>query len=252
MRANSFWLLFILLTFIITLPISWLGLAKADFFYPIIYDSIDIDAHIQRYAPRNQFNKMGFESTSKQERIDLFHGVVTAIHDKGNGLESLTYMARSPGVSKDSRSNQEQVILFTDAEVTHLKDVANLLEKVKPWILVALELWFLCVVWIIWKRMKLPSSPRLFLLSLIWLVIALLVLLSGPEHIFNQLHVWAFPEENQWFFFYEDSLMSTMMKAPLLFGVISAIWCAISILLTVILFRLMRPVLLLRRKGVYE
>jgi hypothetical protein len=30
-----------------------------------------------------------------------------------------------------------------------------------------------------------------------------------------------FPEGHQWFFYYQDSLMSTLMKAPYLFGYIA-------------------------------
>jgi len=32
------------------------------------------------------------------------------------------------------------------------------------------------------------------------------------------LHVLIFPADHQWFFYYQDSLMSTLMKAPDLFA----------------------------------
>jgi len=44
----------------------------------------------------------------------------------------------------------------------------------------------------------------------------------GPENVFNQLHIWVFPKENEWFFYYQDSLMSTLMLAPTLFGWIAS------------------------------
>ena len=91
MRSNFLWLLFLLSTFIVTLPVSWWGMAKVDFFYSSLYDNIGIDSHIKRYAPRNRFNKTEFEKTTKAERVDLFHSVVEAIHNKGIGLDSLSY-----------------------------------------------------------------------------------------------------------------------------------------------------------------
>ncbi len=85
MRSNFLWLLFLLTTFIVTLPVSWWGMSKADFFYSSLHDSIGIDSHIQLFAPRNRFNKTEFEKTTKDERLTLFHGVVTAIHNKRTG-----------------------------------------------------------------------------------------------------------------------------------------------------------------------
>lgn len=238
MRSNSLWLLFLLLTFLVTLPISWWGIAKADFFYSSLHDSIGIDKHIQRYAPRNRFDKLGFEETTKAERLTLFNGVVTAIHNKGQGLDSLAYIRNS---------NKESINLFTEAEVIHLKDVANLLEKIKPVIIVVLLFWLATILWVFFKRIKLPSAKRFSLLALLLLTVVVVILSFGPEKVFNQLHIWAFPDNHQWFFYYEDSLMSTMMKAPDLFAYISIIWGFISILLTVILLKFMHLFQLLRR-----
>ncbi len=238
MRSNFYWLLFLLLTFIVTLPISWWGLAKADFFYSSLHDSIGIDSHIQRFAPRNRFNKTEFEKTTKDERLALFHGVVTAIHNKGSGLDSLAYI-------RDS--NKESVTLFTEAEIIHLKDVANLLEKLKPVVIGMISIWLVLMLWVFIKRIKFPSAKRFSLLVLVLLSSVVLVLSFGPEKVFNQLHIWAFPDNHQWFFYYEDSLMSTMMKAPYLFAYISAIWVFLSILLTIILLKSLHLIQLSRR-----
>jgi len=238
MRSNFLWLLFLLFTFMVTLPISWLGMAKADFFYSSLYDSIGIDSHIQRYAPRNRFNKAEFEKTTRDERLILFHGVVKAIHDKGSGLESLAYI---------QHSNKEKVPLFTEAEVIHLKDVANLIEKSKSITTVVILIWLASILWLLFKRIKLPSAGRFGLLALASLGSLALILSLGPEKVFNQLHIWAFPDNHQWFFYYEDSLMSTMMKAPDLFAYISVIWGLLSGLLTVILLKSMHLIQLSRR-----
>lgn len=227
MKNNLFWLFFLLLTFVVTLPLSWWGLAKADFFYPVLHDSIGIDKHIEKYAPKNQLGKTGFEKTSKPERVGLFHGIVEAIHDKGDGLEGLTYT-----------SGQQQIALLTEAEILHLKDVAILLEKLKPVVITAFIIWIILLLMLFLKKMPMASAKQ-FLLSVLVLLFASIVVLSfGPEKLFNQLHIWAFPDNHQWFFYYEESLMSTMMKAPDLFGYIAAIWVLISSVMTAILIKL--------------
>ena len=242
MKVKILWALFLLLSFILTLPISWWGLAKVDFFYSTLHDSIRIDAHIQQYAPKNRFNKKGFEKTSKEERVVLFHGVVVAIHDEGNGLDSLSYSRPNNKNISDNKT-----LLFTDAEVTHLKDVANLLDNLKPVVLIVALVWLASIFWILLKRIRLPSAKQLLISSFAWLAVVGAILLAGPEKVFNQLHIWVFPKDHQWFFYYEESLMSTFMKAPELFGYISAIWFFISLLLTIILFKLMHLLQSLRR-----
>lgn len=64
------------------------------------------------------------------------------------------------------------------------------------------------------------------MLTLVGLVAAIgaVLLIVGPEKVFNQLHIWVFPDDHQWFFYYQDSLMSTMMFAPHLFGWIGLAW----------------------------
>jgi hypothetical protein len=57
------------------------------------------------------------------------------------------------------------------------------------------------------------------------------VLAIGPRRVFYRMHEWVFPPENPWFFYYQDSLMSTMMKAPHLFGAIAPVLLALGLLL---------------------
>ena len=47
-----------------------------------------------------------------------------------------------------------------------------------------------------------------------------LIALIGFEAVFYQLHEWVFPANNQWFFYYQESLMTTLMQAPNLFAYI--------------------------------
>ncbi len=228
------WGLFLILSFIITLPISWWGLAKADFAYSYWHDAINISAHIDRYAPRNIKNKLHFELTTKEERVDLFHQTILAIQNNGEGLSALKYQ---------DKTTQQQVSLYTQAEVIHLKDVAHLLSTLK-WLVLGLLVFWLFLVVILWqKKIRLPTVKQLFLSTVLILTLCGAILLLGPEVIFNQLHVWVFPDEHQWFFYYEESLMSTMMKAPDLFAYIAGVWGLLSLIFTLLILTLVKSVL---------
>ena len=100
MKNKLLWGGFLLLTFLITLPISWGVLAKANFLYPTLHDVIGIDIHIKTYAPKNRQNRLGFENTSKDDRFRLFQGIVDAIHSKGEGLSTLSYLTVHQGVTQ--------------------------------------------------------------------------------------------------------------------------------------------------------
>jgi len=219
------WGLFLLLTFVVTLPATWWVLSKADFFYSPLYDNIGIAEHIAKYAPKNQLGHMDFEKTTKAERVELFHGIVEAINHHGVGLKKLFY--------KDT-SEQLQPLL-TLAEVTHLQDVANLLDKLKPLVLGLILIWLAILIFLWRKRIPLPSIKEMIISASIVLALMGSVLFIGPEKVFNQLHIWVFPDNHQWFFYYEESLMSTMMKAPDLFAYIAGIWGLLSLFGSMIL-----------------
>ncbi|MCK5665744.1 MAG: DUF1461 domain-containing protein [Thiotrichaceae bacterium] len=222
-----FWGLFLVFSFIITLPASWWALSKVDFGYDFLYDRIGISAHIDRYVPRNNKNKKDFVLTTKAERVHFFHVIAEAIHNKGEGLVELSY----------SSKNKK---LLTNAEVVHLQDVANLLDKLEIILWVALILWLVVLIILRFKRIKLPPANQLLISTVIITLVFTVVLSFGPEMIFNQLHVWVFPDNHQWFFYYEESLMSTMMKAPDLFAYIAGIWALLSLILTIFLLQFLK------------
>ncbi|WP_299879634.1 DUF1461 domain-containing protein [uncultured Cocleimonas sp.] len=238
MKSKLLWGGFLLLTFLITLPITWGVLAKVNFLYPALHDAIGIDKHIARYAPKNRKNKLGFENTSKEERSRLFLGIVDAIHAHGEGLSSLSYMSKQNGTT-------QSIPLLTDPEVVHLKDVAVLLDKLKPVVLLLIICWLLIIVLFKIRKVALPTTSQFLISALIMILLIGLVMLLGPEKIFNQLHIWVFPDNHQWFFYYEDSLMSTMMKAPVIFAYIVAIWVCLSIILTSLILKLLKSKILL-------
>ncbi|MDZ7747429.1 MAG: hypothetical protein U5K43_00040 [Halofilum sp. (in: g-proteobacteria)] len=51
----------------------------------------------------------------------------------------------------------------------------------------------------------------------------------GPVDLFYWLHEQVFPPDHQWFFHYQESLMSMMMRAPDLFGAIAVLWLALTL-----------------------
>lgn len=220
---NILWGLFLLLTFVITLPASWWALSKVDFAYSFLYDQIGISEHIAIYAPRNNKNKNEFEFTPKAERVALFHGIVNAINNNGKGLVQLDY----------KNQKNQRIGLLTVAEIIHLRDVSNLLNKLKPLALGVLAVWLIIMIILRLKRIKLPPAKQLLVSTLIILIIfSVILVFIGAEKVFNQLHIWVFPNNHQWFFYYEESLMSTMMKAPDLFAYIAGLWTLLSIAFT--------------------
>ena len=60
---------------------------------------------------------------------------------------------------------------------------------------------------------------------------ALMVVVIGAKDVFYALHEWVFPSDHQWFFFYQDSLMSTMMKAPDFFGYVAAALVSLALII---------------------
>jgi hypothetical protein len=202
--------------------LSWRFLATVDFLFPVFYEALAIEAHIERFGPENRY-KTGFETTTREERLRLFSAIVKSIHDSGRGLESLEY-----------RNAQGQPIdwLLRPPEVAHLQDVANLVDRLAPigWLAVAWTgIHLLLIGWFGWK---VPGLKKLLGASLAaTLGAVLLVLAIGPKRVFYRMHEWIFPPENPWFFYYQDSLMSTMMKAPDLFGAIAAVILALGLAL---------------------
>ncbi|VAW46235.1 hypothetical protein MNBD_GAMMA04-283 [hydrothermal vent metagenome] len=232
-------ILLILLLFWIALFFAWQTLSAVHFFYPIIYDALDIGAVIQQYGPLNVY-KSDFEQTARAQHIQLFSEIVNAINQSGQGLAQIVYY---------DRHGQEVDTLLRVPEVVHLQDVANLLDSLRTasyWIILA---WLLGVLFFKVKQWLLERIGY----SILWVLggligVATVVVLYDAQAIFYALHTMVFPEGNQWFFYYQESLMTTLMKAPDIFAVMAALLVSVAFFYFVLMLWLMNKYLGLERR----
>lgn len=199
--------------------LAWGSLRTVDFAYPLLYRALDIDTHIAQYGPQNRF-KHGFEFTSHSQRLALFGEIVDAIHSSGQGLEQIRY----------TDGQGRSITLLRQPEVIHLRSVARLIDRLAwvSWGMLAGLLVSLAVLRA--GRMPPPRAARVAGWSLGVVVAAIVfTLVYGPEDVFNTLHTWVFPAGEQWFFYYQESLMTTLMKAPDIFAAIAVLWLLLAL-----------------------
>jgi len=215
------WTILLLSALPASLLTGWQLLVSTDFLYPLWYDVIGIDRTIAEYGPKNRYRDH-FEVTTREERTRLFAAIVAGIHDGGQGLETLTY--------HDALGNPVAPLL-RPPEITHLRDVARLVDGMYRLGIGAAMVWLIALVWL-W-RLRLPPPPlgRYFAgLGLLAVVSMLAVVVIGTKKVFYTAHTLIFPAGHQWFFYYEESLMTMLMKAPDLFAAIAAEWLLLTAL----------------------
>lgn len=220
--------LFVTAALLGALFVAWRLVASVDYLYPALYEPAGIGAHIDRFAPENRYRN-GFAKTTRDERQRLFAAIGRSIRDDGRGLESLSY---------HDPSGQRLGSLLRPPEIVHLRDVARLVGILELAGMVALLVLALQIVVLRRRRRRLPPARRMLMMTGAgFLVTVIAVLLIGAKKVFYALHDLIFPAENQWFFYYQDSLMSTMMKAPDFFAYVAATLAVIAIgLLWLMLF----------------
>lgn len=222
MRINSpLWIVFLLGHWLSCGFIAWNLLASVNFGYATAYDWLDIDQHIATYGPQNR-NRQDFETTDKDQHLDLFAQINHAVHSAPQQLYTIEFQpAKGPSQT-----------LLTKPEAVHLTDVAILIDKVFILGWISLGATFIGVLPLWRRRARLPRPSRVFASVVGSVVVAMAIVFAvGPKKVFYYLHTWAFPPEHPWFFYYQDSLMTTLMKAPDLFGFIAAILLGLWLLL---------------------
>lgn len=215
------WPLFFTCQLIALALVSWHLLAQFHFAYPAGYTLLNLDQHIAEYAPQNRY-KQQFESTTPADHWRLFGEITDAVQNSGKGLGDIRYPLPSGQTTP----------LMHEAEVVHLQDVANLIDVFYATGVSCLFMWLGLIALTYWQRLVPPASKYILLGFLAaTLVIALAIVLIGPTAVFYWLHVQVFPEGHQWFFYYEESLMTTLMKAPDIFAFIALLLVALLITL---------------------
>jgi hypothetical protein len=220
------WLLLCLLLLVQAIYFSWLLLAPRDFLYGRWYQVMDIDQAILRYAPLNYY-KQDFAKTDRNEHIRLFHKITRAI----DGDETHRHTQLSTLSYQDPQGKAIDT-LMREPEVQHLMDVGKLVDNFKRFSLMSLVVSAALLFFLYRQRSAFPGLKILGTSFAILIgAITLLIFLLGPVKVFYQLHLWLFPPQHQWFFYYQESLMTTFMQAPMLFGYIAAALVALAILI---------------------
>jgi len=199
--------------------------------YAFWYQQLGIEAHIAKFAPQNRQGKSGFESTDYESRYQLFAGISEAVNNGGEGLRSLSY------TSTDGSTQ----LLLTDPEAVHLEDVAKLIDLLVPMGWVALALLVVLAVAARVGKMVLPGIGKsLLTLIIIAMLCASVIFAVGAHDVFKAMHEMVFPDDHQWFFYYQDSLMTTLMKAPDIFFAIGAAWAILASVIYLVLTLLLQ------------
>ena len=243
---QTLWLTWALTLLICCLGISWQVSKSVNFSYSFWYQQLSIDKTIANNVLKNIHGKRDFPINDANLHQEKFIDIVNAIHQQGRGLKEISY-----------QNAQGQVRQFlTVSEIQHLQDVANLLDKVVKisWVsvLCLISIFFIyyhnsitksyAVSQVASKRLSfiaiatIPSAKqKLMSVFASCLLIVAILSLWGFTSVFYYLHTVVFPADHQWFFYYYDSLMSTIMKAPEIFAAIAGQLAIVALFLAVVI-----------------
>lgn len=232
------WCVFALALLVFALGISWQVSKTSNFLYDFWYQTLDIQQVINKSVPKNSQGKRDFPINNSQLHEKKFADIVQAIHQHGDGLAEICYVNHQ-GISRK---------LLTPSEVQHLQDVANLLDSISHYWWGNLFLLLSLLVFycrkpknytalnarqlLIKSTRKLPTGKQKFLtLAGFVLCIAALLGILGFTEVFYYLHTVVFPANHQCFFYYNDSLMASLMKAPDIFAAIAMQLVVVALLI---------------------
>lgn len=208
---------------LLALYFSWMANAAVGYGYSWLYQWMDIDRHIEYFAPQNRF-RQGFEKVSADGHVQAFNEIVRSVHSQGKGLADIEYLVEGKAIP-----------LLHRAEIIHLQDVANLIDTIHYLAFFSALTFFITVFignrYFHQQGMRADAKGVLVIFAVLMVSLASAVFIVGPKDVFYQMHIWVFPDNHQWFFYYQDSLMSTMMKAPDLFAGIAAQIVLLALLL---------------------
>ena len=210
------------------LYVSWQVLSQANFLYDQIYEHNNLEAHVNEFAPLNRNDKESFALTSKTERVRVFGDIAREINTGGGGLGSITYTPEGADAA---------TTFLVEAERDHLQDVAYLVSSLKPIgaVIASLLIAFYGFCWYykvsryqyFWR----PSGVfvSIFQIATVAALCAAITFALGAQQTFYLLHEWAFSDKAQWYFYFEDSLMTTLMP-EIVFANIAALLGILTVL----------------------
>lgn len=231
MQRATGWVLACCLVFV-SLLLSWQALAKVDFLYSVWYPALNIEEHIRHYAARNETGRQNFVLTTPAEHHRLFGALVQGIHGGGVPLDQVVY--------RNADGEVLGTFLHAD-EVGHLRDVAVLVKRLlfAGWTITAVA-----VILVLLQRRRglwLPAFARVIMgYGIVVVAAGVVIALVGPKQVFDGLHEWIFASGHPWFFYYQESLMTTVIKAHDIFAAIVSVWIALHLVLFVLLLAALR------------
>ncbi len=204
---------------------SWQLHRPFHFIYPLWYKILNIEQTIRDNVPINRHNKTDFPVDQVEEHYRLFAAISRALHRNDNELSRIRYR---------STINNAWRPLLTPAEIIHLQDVAVLITSFNWMAIISVIIASVCIFIV---RTQYPPPWHFYTIACTATVgcIALPIMLLGAQNVFYWLHKAIFPPNHQWFFYYNDSLMSTLMQAPNLFGGIAMTLAAGATLIFIVL-----------------
>ena len=123
----------------------------------------------------------------------------------------------------------------------HLQDVSDLVNRLHSASVINLLL--LLIVIVVVYRFKQPKplkKQQYMALTIPSVTLFIVFSIFGFTDIFYYLHTLVFPDNHQWFFYYQESLMSSLMKAPDLFAGIGLSLVVVAFVFYVIIYRLLK------------
>ena len=209
LRTQLLWGVYSICSLLLSIWLAWHLCAKVNFLYPFWYAALNIDQTVSQTSPRHLYKKQ-FGKTTSKEHHRLFAEIVNSVQNQGKGLADIKFYDEQGNVLGQ---------LLTEKEIIHLKDVATLVNQLNWVNLILFIACLLLVAMFFLLRISMPKLRSLFVsVGAILGSATLLIILVGPTRVFYWLHPIVFPADHQWFFYYEESLMSTLMKAPTLFA----------------------------------
>ena len=215
MRPSAYfiWPLVFVGQLLATSLLAWHLLAQIDFAYPTGYRLLDLNKHIAEFAPLNR-HIHGFEFTQPKDHWKLFSQITDAVQHDGKGLADISF----------SLPNDTKLALMHSAEIIHLQDVSHLINEFYIAGGLGALIWVIFFFVAYYQQLTFPKLRSIFLGFCCGIFIITSIILSvGATKVFYWLHTKVFPEGHQWFFYYEDSLMTTLMKAPDIFAFIASL-----------------------------